>query len=178
MATPPDFVAGAVLTAAQMNKIGMWLIKADVIGTGVSSVVVTDVFSADFDNYRIVMSGGSASTNNVINLTLGSTVTGYSWYSWGRQAGAGVSADSSNTTSMLFGNGSTAFKSGSVDVLNPFAADETMFINGFYLQTGTLGAFSVGGYLNNTTSYTGFTLTPNTGTLTGGTVYVYGYNNG
>jgi hypothetical protein len=30
------------------------------------------------------------------------------------------------------------------------------------------------GYLNNTTSYTAFTLTYS-GTITGGTVYVYGY---
>jgi hypothetical protein len=31
------------------------------------------------------------------------------------------------------------------------------------------------GYLDNTTSYTDFTLTPSSGTLTGGTIRVYGY---
>jgi hypothetical protein len=32
-----------------------------------------------------------------------------------------------------------------------------------------------GAFLNNSTSYTGFTIIPETGTLTGGTVDVYGY---
>jgi hypothetical protein len=32
-----------------------------------------------------------------------------------------------------------------------------------------------GGILNNSTSYTAFTITPASGTYTGGTIYVYGY---
>jgi hypothetical protein len=31
--------------------------------------------------------------------------------------------------------------------------------------------------LNDTTSYTSFELSPSSGTLTGGTIYVYGYRN-
>jgi hypothetical protein len=37
-------------------------------------------------------------------------------------------------------------------------------------------SFQYQGFLNNTTSYTSFKLTPGDGTLTGGTIYVYGYN--
>jgi hypothetical protein len=36
---------------------------------------------------------------------------------------------------------------------------------------------NTGGFLNNTTSYTAFTFTPSSGTLTGGTIRVYGYRN-
>jgi hypothetical protein len=32
-----------------------------------------------------------------------------------------------------------------------------------------------GGFLNDSTSYTGFTIIAETGTLTGGTIAVYGY---
>jgi hypothetical protein len=41
MATPPDFSSGAVLTAAQMNSVGLWLVKTQTVGTTVSSVAVT-----------------------------------------------------------------------------------------------------------------------------------------
>jgi hypothetical protein len=40
-----------------------------------------------------------------------------------------------------------------------------------------LGIGTVSGMLNNTTSYTAFTITPSSGTMTGGTVRVYGYAN-
>jgi hypothetical protein len=43
MATPPDFSSGAVLTAAQMNSVGLWLVKTQTVGTAVSSVAVTGV---------------------------------------------------------------------------------------------------------------------------------------
>jgi len=33
------------------------------------------------------------------------------------------------------------------------------------------------GYVNNTTQYTAFTISPSSGTLTGGTIRVYGYRN-
>jgi hypothetical protein len=34
------------------------------------------------------------------------------------------------------------------------------------------------GFLNDTNSYTSFTLTPVSATLTGGKIRIYGYNNG
>ena len=67
MATPPTFSAGAVLTAAQMNKIGLWttvptsVANGTISGnavtfSGVSSVSLNGVFTSDFDAYRIVAS--------------------------------------------------------------------------------------------------------------------------
>ena len=50
MATPPTFSSGSVLTAAQMNAVGLWLVKTQTVGTAVSSVSVTDVFSSNYDN--------------------------------------------------------------------------------------------------------------------------------
>ena len=68
MATPPTFSSGAVLTAAQMNSVGMWLVKTQTVGTAVSSVTVTGAFSADYDNYLILMSGGTGSDSASISI--------------------------------------------------------------------------------------------------------------
>ena len=177
MATPPDFVAGQVLTAAQMNGIGMWLIKTQTIGSAVSSVAVTSAFSADYDNYRIVVSGGVASGNVDLKLTLGSTATGY-YYSlvYATYSTATASAAvAQNATSWVFA-GSASADALSLDVTlgNPFATKRTT-VRGILAQPYTTGAGgSFGGYLADNTSYTGFTITPSSGTLTGGTIFVYG----
>ena len=56
--TYPTFTNGQVLPASDLNAIGLWLVKSQTVGTGVSSVTVSNAFSADFDNYRIIYSGG------------------------------------------------------------------------------------------------------------------------
>ncbi len=177
MAVPPVFTAGQVLTAAQMNAVGMWLVKAQTIGSGVSTVTLTDVFSADYDNYRVIVSGGAASTTNAFNMTFGATVTGYYFGTtntvWaGTVTGVGVS----NGTSAPVGFGTTDALSVDLTVCNPFDAKVTTFYgHNIRIETGASGAArSFGGYLNNTTSYTAFTFTASTGTWTGGTVRVYG----
>lgn len=178
MATPPDFTAGQVLEAnAHMNKVGAWLIKTQSTGTTQSSVVVADVFSADYENYRIIVSGGVASTALGLNLTFGATVTGY-YYAWTGFQYNNTSSTSgvANTTSFAAaGIGSTTLLHMDLTVSNPFTAKNTL-INGQYVfADNTTGLMRVyGGHLANTTSYTGFTLTTSTGTVTGGTVYVYG----
>jgi hypothetical protein len=43
----------------------------------------------------------------------------------------------------------------------------------FWVNSG--GAGLAVGILDNTTSYTDFTIAPTTGTITGGTIFVYGY---
>ncbi len=73
----PVFATGDVLNASDMNAVGLWLVKSQTIGTGVSSVTVTGAFSANYDRYKITVSGGVASTPLDIRLTLGSTATGY-----------------------------------------------------------------------------------------------------
>lgn len=179
MATPPDFVAGQVLTAAQMNAVGLWLVKKETIGTAVTSVAVSGAFSADYDNYLVLVSGGVASTTNTLNLTLGATASGY-YYSGiklASYAAASITGDNAqNTTSFPgAGQGTTASLNGRFELFQPFATKNTHILYGTAASTGT-GQFHLrGGYLADTTSYTAFTLTTSTGTMTGGTVYVYGY---
>jgi len=58
------------------------------------------------------------------------------------------------------------------DISSPFLSKYT-FISGNYVSDSNAGA--VQGVHKVATSYTGFTLTPAAGTMTGGTIYVYGY---
>ena len=177
MATPPDFTAGQVLTAAQMNKIGLWLVKTQTIGTAVSSVTVTDAFTADYHSYLIRVNGGTASTSLLLNMTLGSTVTGYYYggFTATYAGGAPTSFANANTTSFVAaGTGETGGLALRVELTNPQAADETGYLNLYATQRTTGSGGMAVGYLNDTTAYTAFTLTTSTGTVTGGTIYVYG----
>ena len=58
---------------------GIVLVSATTIGSGVASVTVSSAFSATYDNYYITVSGGVASTQVSMGLTLGATTTGYYW---------------------------------------------------------------------------------------------------
>jgi uncharacterized protein YdbL (DUF1318 family) len=181
MSTPPDFTSGAILTAAQMNSVGLWLVKTQTVGSAVASVTVTDAFSSDFENYKIVISGGAGSTAGAtLNMTLGATATGYYF-------GATASAFASATVTAINGNNTTSWSragvantnsmNGEIGLFSPNLAKRTHY-NGQYVQTVTGGnAVSSGGFLDNATQYTAFTLTPSAGTITGGIIRVYGYRN-
>ena len=176
----PVFAPGDILTAADMNAVGMWLVKTQTIGTGVTSVTVTGAFSANYDVYFIIVSGGVASGNNAMALTLGSTTTNY-WH-------AGYNMLFGNTTlngtvvsnGASFGSvvyGSTNALSGQILIDNPFNTKRTMVS---YQARGTSTNYFVNkqdGLLNDANSYTAFTLTTDSGTVTGGTIRVYGLRN-
>jgi hypothetical protein len=175
----PDFSPGEVLTAAAMDSIGLWLVKTQTIGTAVSSVTVTDAFSANYDNYLILLSGGSASADGDLRMTLGAAAAGYYMaLPYASYAGVSAVANTNNGASWQFvGSSKTTLLTVNMNVLGPFLSNETS-MSGIYIGAsagGVAGAFA--GFLNNTTSYTSFTLTPNTGTMTGGTIRVYGYRN-
>ena len=176
----PDFSPGEVLTAAAMDSIGLWLVKTQTIGTAVSSVTVSDAFDANFDNYKIIIAGGVASGALAgILLTLGSTNTGYYYGGYTMQyTGATLgAAPASNISAFQIGYATPNALSASVELQSPNLAKNTM-IQAEGAGAGTTSfAMKFGGYVNNTTQYTAFTITASTGTFTGGTIRVYGYRN-
>jgi len=176
--TFPSFTTGEVLRAADMNAVGLWLVKSQTIGTTVSSVTVTDAFSADYDAYKIVISGGVGSATCVLQTQLGATATGY-YYGGDARTYSGVTLNiqAANGTNWYAGEATVNTLEMNIDIKQPFLAKNTTF-TGQLANTRTDGYWlSVGGYLANTTSYTAFTITPSSGTLTGGTIRVYGYRN-
>ena len=178
MATPPDFTTGQVLTAAQMNAVGLWLVKSQTIGTGVSSVTVTGAFSSDFNRYKITVDGGVGSTVADLQLKLGSTATGYyGFLNYGTYTSNTVLGFAlSNGSSFGYaGAGSTETLFVDAELSNPFEAKRTVLASRFAVAATTSSSAHFTGYLNDNTSYTAFTLTASTGTMTGGTIRVYGY---
>lgn len=179
MATPPVFTAGAVLTAAQMNGIGLWLVKTQTIGSAVSSVTVTDAFSADYDNYLITVTGGVGSTAGDLSMQLGATTTGYSGfatygvYSTNTVLGVG----NSNTASWFVGSVRTTKIDAVITVCSPFLTDETTYHSQWAAAEASAASGVANGALVNSTSYTAFTLATSSGTMTGGEIKVYGYRN-
>lgn len=77
------------------------------------------------------------------------------------------------------GYGSTDTLSMNVELNNPNLAERTAMSAGYTNLTTTAGLSSVPvtGFVNNATQYTAFTIAPASGTLTGGTIRVYGYRN-
>lgn len=168
---------------AVASASGLTLISSTTIGTAVSSVTVSNAFSATYDNYLITVTGGVVSTGSYLALTLGSTATGYYFGVNGiRWDTGGVTSDFiSNGTSWFRaarGNSNTIF--GFIQILNPFNTKNTGYTQQLTInETTGFGPLLGGGYIADNTSYTAFTFTTVTGgaTMTGGTIRVYGYAN-
>ena len=158
------------------------LISTTTIGTTVTSVALTNVFSATYDNYRIVLSGGTASTTSDGSFILGATTANYytafsyngfvSPYS-GTFTGAGNIASSSSVFSYS-ANGINSV----IDIFSPFSTART----GYHFTSVTLATtgnrWQGSGFQDSATSFTGITFSTQGGhTITGGTIKVYGYQN-
>ena len=197
MATPPTFTSGAILTAAQMNAVGMWKITPTVSGTGVSVASNGDVvlaaapepyitaFNADYLNYRIIcqltaFSGSTASLTVRMASGTSANTTAANYRNVGYEAGY-----SSASLSAVGNNGATAgWNVGRVDasgqtsgfimdIQSPFATEYTQY-SSVFRDFGVAGYQS--GYLQVTTSYN--TFNPRIGgssTMTG-RIEIYGYN--
>lgn len=159
---------------------GLDFISSTTIGSAVSSVTVSNAFSSTYDNYKIIVSGGAASGNSYLKLTLGSTVTGYyfaGFYTAASWAGGVTGYGAANAAALDAGGATTLGLQSNIDVFAPNLAARTTF-QFAYSDIRTAGSWSsYGGFLNDATQYTAFTLTINAGTMTGGTVKVYGYKN-
>jgi hypothetical protein len=172
--------AAWVMIADTNQPPGLQLVKTQTIGTAVSSVTVTGAFSADYDNYKIIISGGAHSTNADLRLQVGASVTGYyAGYSRVDFIGAAVVGRSDNNGVRFQACGTTSANghAANFDLNMPFLSAFTYFSAPvLFPQTNDSGGFG-SGFLNNTTSHTAFTITTSTGTITGGTIRVYGYRN-
>jgi hypothetical protein len=158
---------------------GLTLVKAQTIGSGVSSVTVTDAFSTTYDNYLVTVSSGVGSSSSNTVMTLGSTTAGY------YMTGIYLSYTSSTVNGFNINNGSgwsstyysSNAHSGHINLQSPFLSKTTTINSVLIGPSASDFIANYTGFLNNTTSYTAFTLTANGGTLTGGTIRVYGYQN-
>jgi hypothetical protein len=185
MAISSTFVTGQVFTAADANLMansGLVYIKQQTVGSGVTSVTLTDVFSSTYDNYRVTYAGGNMSGNNDISANLGPTsVSGWNTNYWvtlmyvgGNPSGTFALAQSNGDSKCNWvGGGSANGAYASFDIFNPFLSKWTRFINGTYQSGNAVGISQ--GENQNATSFTAIIVNAGGGTLTGGIVTVYGY---
>jgi len=178
---PSGYTSAQVVQAVPTGiNSALVLISSTTIGSAVASVTVSSAFSSTYDNYKIIVSGGVASTDSFLKLTLGATATGYYYFGVYGSAnwGSTVSGDgAANTTFWSSGSASANSLNANIELIAPNLAKNTSYTT-IYSNTRTGGTHIMyGGYLTDTTQYTAFTLTTNSGTITGGTIRVYGYAN-
>lgn len=154
---------------------GLRLIKKQTIGSAVSSVSVTGAFSATYDDYKILIVGGTSSQTTGASMQLGSSTSAYKYtLNYVSYGGANTILTSASASSFVYA-GVCITTEGllmNLDIKAPFLTKKTN-VSGFYTGLGESGTFI--GIQDSATSYTAFTITPQGGTLTGGTIYVYGY---
>jgi hypothetical protein len=179
------FTTGEVLTAADTNTYlansGLVFVKSQTVGSAVSSVTVSSAFSSTYDNYRIIYSGGSGSGGIYLSLQLGSTTSGYfaslfgSAYASGGFIGIGVN---NGANFSYAGLASTNYATMSVDLFGPNLAKVTNMSSNWTFNLTSTGYSIFMGEEASITQHTAFTMATSSGTITGGTITVYGYRKG
>jgi hypothetical protein len=175
----PVFVSGDILTATDMNAVGLWLVKTQTIGTAVSSVTVTGAFSTDYDAYQIVVTGGTFNTTlvwGVFQFSSAHTTGYYGAAQFIDTAAAVTNQGTSNLGRLLVTRSSTTtagVSSWVVNVANPMNAVR----KSIWGQCSGGNMVTHGGYYDSTSTFSQFVLSPSAGTLTGGTIRVYGIRN-
>jgi hypothetical protein len=197
------FTSGQILTAADTNTYlansgSVAIVPTSVTngsvsaGTasatanaGVSSISLLGVFSSTYDSYRVVisnltMSGNTSATSMFAKMHDGANPAS-SGYNYGvtlidMTVGTVTSAKGiAQTTGVLIGTG-TGDQFGTVfDVVNPNFATHTLFPNLSLMQISNGYTGTGSGMHQISTAYTGIQILPSSGTITGGTITVYGY---
>jgi hypothetical protein len=169
-----DDIDATLWTALGGAYPGLRLVKKQTIGSAVSSVTVTNAFSATYEAYKIICTNVAASSSNAtVSMQLSGLTSGY----YGNAifanftSGAPSSTGMDNASSHTHAGGIREGMYFNVEVINPFLARQTHFANA--IQDTNAGFSKC--VQTGLTSATGFTITPANGTLTGGTIYVYGY---
>lgn len=171
----PDFSPGEILTASAMDSIGLWLVKTQTIGTAVTSVTVTNAFTTDYDSYYITATNTTTTSSAVVTFQLSGLTTGYYGNIIFANLTGGTPASNGYNNAAQVGHGGSSTNGAlnlNMTVINPFLARPTIMSAG-YVDAANAGVTNA--FQNSSTSTTGFTITLAAGTMTGGTIRVYGY---
>ena len=179
-----DAIDASMNTALGTKKAGMVLLNTTSF-SGVSSQIINNVFSADYNNYRVMMNfDPSASSYVSITARLRSSGTdasgaNYSYYGMYVDSGGGPTRDAgTNSTEISIADANTGGGLTTIDISNAFLAKRTFFNitrnNSTSANTG-FQFFLLGGCHNVTTSYDGISFF--FASSLSGTIRIYGYNN-
>ena len=171
-----------ILTSADTNTYlansGLVYVTSATVGTAVASVTVSSAFNSTYDSYRIIYDGGVSSTATGLQLVLGASTTGYNmalpYVTYGLGVASGTSLSGATNWSLI-GYATANYATLAIDLYSPNLARYTR-VAGSYMAEAEAGPYV--GVHKVATAYTAFTLSPSAGTLTGGTIQVYGYRKG
>jgi len=177
----PTFATGDVLNASDMNAVGLWKITSTTFSAS-SYVAVESCFSADYNNYVITIAvRGSSASFALWRLRSGSTdASGANYFRYGYttvySSGTISAYNAGSGTSFVpaaeYGSTSGGFGYSRIDLFGPFQTQTTgAFIN--VNNTDGAGSYNLNLAHTLSTSYNGFSVFPNSGTITG-TITVYG----
>ena len=172
-----------LITACTVTSVGGTAATASggvvTIGTSNTSVTVSSAFSTTYDNYKIVVGGGVTSATVSMNMILGANATNYYWSAVisGYGAAPTVSATSGAgiATSWRVSDASANSFHANIELQSPNLAVRATYQSMSGIATTTGYVLLTTGFLNDAAQYTAFTLSG--GTMTGGTIRVYGYRN-
>ena len=176
MATPPVFTAGQVLTAAQMNAVGLWRITGNTTFSAVANIGQSNVFTSDYETYLLIIRATTSSTSSgSIQLTLASTPASSLYSRQGLDAndttiaGARLTAQSTLAGALQATNGSYAGIN-YIWINQPAVAAPTLF----HIHSGwssgnftSIRKFEIVGMHETATAYDGWAINLTSGTATG-----------
>ena len=179
-----DAIDASMNTALGTKKAGMVLLNTTSF-SGVATQSFNNVFSATYENYRVLFELTATSASPGINLRLrvgGVDASGGNYVGGGyivRSTSATVGGQDLNAGTNFELGGANSGQSSNryvMDFQSPFLAQRT---GHHTLATGFDGTSAYGraqhSNHNLSTSYDGFTIFPSSGTITG-KVAIYGYN--
>lgn len=184
MATPPDFSVGQVLTAAQMNAVGMWKVASGSF-SNTTTIVADNVFTNNFDHYKLLVSlrpNSTATGGTELQLRAGGANLAGSSYVW-----QGYSQNVANNPGPNNGSGTSGwYLSNFYSATDGFVIIESTIFNpqntavtGFFNTTSfdwpgpTYYTRTANGFYTPTTSADGFRIIP-TAAITG-SYKLYGF---
>jgi len=172
--------AGLAKIVPSSVAVGSGTGSADSLGTvtftTVSSVSLNDVFSSTYRKYKIIYDASHSTGSSIaLRYRVGGADDSTSNYIFqiitGQTSTASASRSASQTSSNICGSAGVSRAEILVD--NPNLAVNTFSLSTSFAGDGDLRI--IGGHFNATTVFTGFTLIPSAGTITG-TITVYGLN--
>jgi hypothetical protein len=181
--TYPSFSVGEVLTAADMNAVGLWKIKtATVASAADSGTAFQSIFSSSYDSYKIVCHTLTAATNGALprmTFYYGTNTEQITTYYSG--VTNSIFNGTSNLTSVnngaYIGLGAAADNIGDsafvIDILGVGSSGKGT-VNIQYVDAYNGSFASGGGLVGTTRTYTGVKFFMSTGNIAM-TATVYGY---
>ena len=150
-----------------------------------ASLNVNNCFTASYTNYKILINLTAAGANDYMymKMRISGTDSSTNYYGWLQRNFSSSATQPTQTSNISNGSSGVEIASSTLnltsvtEVLSPYTATPTGFASVANIwDTGNSRTLSYTwqGMHSASTSYDGFSLIPNSGTLTG-TVYIYGY---